>query len=134
MVSILKENSHQILKLVERKMQGLVSSYRKPTVQTATEAENRQQVVQTIPHMYAKSYLLSRSDYFRFWLINHNLTTCLTILTLKCAQISVFLANQQSELRICHTRVLNTPTQVISMLYFFVTVNFCSTRLQRVVS
>ena len=39
---VLKENSHQILKLVERKIQGLVSSCRKPTIQTATEAENRQ--------------------------------------------------------------------------------------------
>ena len=56
---VLQENSHQILKLVERKMQGLVSSCRKPTVQTATEAENRQRVVQTIPRMYAKSYSLN---------------------------------------------------------------------------
>ena len=27
-------------------------------VQTATEAENRQRVVESIPHMYAKSYFL----------------------------------------------------------------------------
>ena len=55
---VLKENSPQILKLVERQIQGLVSSCRKPTVQTATEAENRQQVVHTIPRMYTKSYSL----------------------------------------------------------------------------
>ena len=54
----LKENCHQIQKLVERKIQGLVSSCRKPTVQTATEAENRQRVVQTILRMYTKSYSL----------------------------------------------------------------------------
>ena len=45
-------------KLVERKIQGPVSSCRKPTVQTATEAENRQRFVQTIPRMYTKSYSL----------------------------------------------------------------------------
>ena len=45
-------------KLVERKIQGLVSSCRKPTVQRATEAGNRQRVVQTIPRMYTKSYSL----------------------------------------------------------------------------
>ena len=54
----LKKNSHQILKLVERKMQGLVSFCRKPTVQTVIEAENLQGVVQMIPRMLAKSYSL----------------------------------------------------------------------------
>ena len=52
----LKENSHRILKLVERKIQGLVSSCRKPTVQIATDTENWQRVVQMIPRMCTKSY------------------------------------------------------------------------------
>ena len=108
----LKENSHQILKLVERKIQGLVSSCRKPTVQTAIEAENQQRVVQTIPRMYAKSYSLEATT-FGFGYKSQLDTICLTILTLKCAQISVFLANQQSELRIRHIQVLNTSTKVI---------------------
>ena len=40
MSKTLKGNSHQILKLAERRIQGLVSSCRKHTVQPATEAEN----------------------------------------------------------------------------------------------
>ena len=63
--ALLEENSHQILKLVERTIQGLVSSCRKPMVQTATEAENGQRVVQTIPRMQHK-VLLSGSNYIRF--------------------------------------------------------------------
>ena len=46
----LEGNSHQVLKLAGRKIQGLVSSRRKPTVQPATEAENGPQV-QMIPRM-----------------------------------------------------------------------------------
>ena len=46
-------------------------------------------------------------------------TICLINLILKSAQVSAFLANQQPELLI---RVLNLPTQVISMLYFSVMV------------
>ena len=59
-----KGESHQILKLAERKIQGLVSSCRKPTVQPATEAENGPRVVQMIPCM---TYSLSSfgSKYLR---------------------------------------------------------------------
>ncbi len=47
-----EENSHQILKLAGRRIQDLLSTYGKLTVQPATQAENGPRDVQIIPHMY----------------------------------------------------------------------------------
>ena len=55
---LLKENSHQILNLAERKIQGPISSCMKLTVQSATEAENGPLVVQTIPRITVLLYSL----------------------------------------------------------------------------
>ena len=57
-LSVVKENSHQIPKLAERKMQVLVSSYRKLTVQRATDAENGPQVIQKMPRINLLSVLI----------------------------------------------------------------------------
>ena len=63
----LKENSHQILKLAERKIQRPTSPCMKLTVQPSTEAENEPQVVQMIPRNTRIRYFVSSfaSKFFR---------------------------------------------------------------------